>query len=158
MYMYKDFYLFDFFSSSPKLLGNIIKDVKLNSFLQTIMLLHLLYFILFQTEMKAVYIVALVWGSILCLDFNYHDNKSLENFLGNMSNLYPNITKLYSIGKTVESKLMKTYFLLPAKLYYVLLIYEECSFDILQFSLKQGFTSKILYLWDCHVANCYETS
>lgn len=60
--------------------------------------------LLFQKKMKTVFIVILFWGGILCLDFNYHDNESMKNFLQNMSNIYPNLTKLYSVGKTVESK------------------------------------------------------
>lgn len=54
--------------------------------------------------MRAVFLGVLIWSCVLCLDFNYHDNESLENFLRNMSQLYPNLTKLYSIGKTVENK------------------------------------------------------
>lgn len=36
------------------------------------------------------------------LDFGYHDNQQLENFLKNISLSYPAITRLYSIGKSVR--------------------------------------------------------
>ncbi|XP_061162829.1 carboxypeptidase D-like [Saccostrea echinata] len=53
--------------------------------------------------MKIVFLSVLLWGSVLSLDFNYHDNVRLQQFLQNMSSTYPNLTKLYSIGKTVEN-------------------------------------------------------
>ncbi|XP_062591708.1 carboxypeptidase D-like [Saccostrea cucullata] len=54
--------------------------------------------------MKIVFLSVLLWASVLCLDFNYHDNSRLEQFLQNMSSIYPNLTKLYSIGKSVENR------------------------------------------------------
>ncbi|VDI51786.1 carboxypeptidase D, partial [Mytilus galloprovincialis] len=38
------------------------------------------------------------------LDFQYHDYQDLTNYLTNMSNTYPDLTHLYSIGKTVQKR------------------------------------------------------
>ena len=75
--------------------------------------------------MRAVFLGVLIWSCVLCLDFNYHDNESLENFLRNMSQLYPNLTKLYSIGKTVESKHLHVIYF-----YIKLLCLLRANFDI----------------------------
>ncbi|KAM4678084.1 carboxypeptidase M isoform 2-T2 [Discoglossus pictus] len=42
----------------------------------------------------------LVWS----LDFNYHNTQALESFLNDISLKYPTITKLHSIGKSVEDR------------------------------------------------------
>ncbi|XP_042228787.1 inactive carboxypeptidase-like protein X2 [Homarus americanus] len=36
------------------------------------------------------------------LDFEYHDYDSITNFLRSMSATYPNLTALYSVGKSVQ--------------------------------------------------------
>ncbi|XP_063448603.1 carboxypeptidase D-like [Mytilus trossulus] len=38
------------------------------------------------------------------LDFQYHNYQDLTNYLKNMSNTYPDLTHLYSIGKTVQKR------------------------------------------------------
>ncbi|CAG2188820.1 CPM [Mytilus edulis] len=38
------------------------------------------------------------------LDFQYHNYQDLTNYLTNMSNTYPDLTHLYSIGKTVQKR------------------------------------------------------
>ncbi|OPL07309.1 carboxypeptidase d, partial [Mytilus galloprovincialis] len=40
----------------------------------------------------------------LSLDFQYHNYQDLTNYLTNMSNTYPDLTHLYSIGKTVQKR------------------------------------------------------
>lgn len=62
------------------------------------------FFFIFQGKMRVVFLGVLIWSCVFCLDFNYYDNESLENFFRNMFQFYLNLIKLYSIGKIVESK------------------------------------------------------
>lgn len=47
-------------------------------------------------------LLVLVIGSVAALDFKYHSNQELYNFLLNVSQAYPTITKLHSIGRSVR--------------------------------------------------------
>ncbi|XP_029453084.1 carboxypeptidase M [Rhinatrema bivittatum] len=54
--------------------------------------------------MEPLCLTLLLLPSVLALDFGYHRTEALGSFLRNVSERYPSITHLHSIGKSVEGR------------------------------------------------------
>lgn len=49
--------------------------------------------------------LTLCLGSVAALDFVYHDHDNITAFLTNVSQTYPEITYMHSIGKSIQGEL-----------------------------------------------------
>ena len=46
---------------------------------------------------------------ITSLEFQYHSQSEMETFLNSVTQTYPNLTRLYSIGKTIKGTCMRSH-------------------------------------------------
>lgn len=61
-----------------------------------------------------VYLLAVqyVRGASSNIDFNYHNHEEMTSILNNLNQQYPDLTALYSVGKSVEGTVTNTHFIL----------------------------------------------
>lgn len=77
-----------------------------------------IYFSTFLVVILYIYLLAVRYVRGHNLDFNYHHYDELTAILKQVHQIYPHLTSLYSIGQSVQSKLLNWLF-----------IYADCFFS-----------------------------